>query len=244
MVATLVRPRELATAILDRIVFGVSDQRAPIRAGPPGRKAIALSFDDGPSADNTQAILELLRESDSRATFFVVGERAAKQQGILAETMQDGHELGNHTHRHRHTVTLSRAELRAEIAEAQQLIVSFDPDAHFVRPPFGKDRRRITQVAEDLGLTTVAWSIDSGDARGYSTTRIVDSVLTRARPGAIVLFHDGGTHRPGTLEACTHVVPALREEGYALVTIRELLAIDREASTPPEVSSTAPRPSS
>jgi peptidoglycan/xylan/chitin deacetylase (PgdA/CDA1 family) len=224
MSSTLVRSREIATTILDRIVFTLPGREAPLRTGPSDRRAIALSFDDGPSAENTPAVLDLLRRHDSRATFFVVGERARGQEPILAKATENGHELGNHTHRHRHTVTLSRAELRSEIARGQEIVASFDPDACLVRPPFGKDRRRIMQISADLGLITVAWSIDSGDARGYSTAKIVDTVMSLARPGAIVLFHDGGRARPGTLEACAHVVPALRDQGYALVTVRELLS--------------------
>jgi len=74
-----------------------------------------------------------------------------------------------------------------------------------------------------MGMRVALWSIDSYDASGYPASAIIDTVARKARPGAIVLFHDGGAPRDATIEACTRLVPMLQGEGYELVTVSELM---------------------
>src|SRR5207237_5758617 len=115
-------------------------------------------FDDGPSAENTGAVLDLLDEHGAKGTFFLVGSRIAGHENIVQRAASTGHELGNHTHSHVHTVHLSRAELRYEVAEANTAISralgGAEGVVRLVRPPVGKDRRRINGVARELGLVT------------------------------------------------------------------------------------------
>jgi peptidoglycan/xylan/chitin deacetylase (PgdA/CDA1 family) len=224
------------------MVFALGGDRGVIHQVSCEAPAVALSFDDGPSAENTPALLDLLEANDARATFFVVGERIAGKETILSRAVNLGHELGNHTHRHRHTVHLSEIELRDEITAANDIIAQLNPQVRLVRPPFGKDRRRTSRIAAELGMRVALWSIDSGDARGYAAEKIIATVVGKVRRGSIVLFHDGGTLRPGTLQACAHIVPALREAGFKLVTISELLELS--TSQPSQTCSRARQPSS
>jgi peptidoglycan/xylan/chitin deacetylase (PgdA/CDA1 family) len=160
----------------------------------------ALSFDDGPSTVNTPRILDILRDYETRATFFVVGNEIKGQEALLERMIADGHEVGNHTYSHSHTVRLTRAELRREIELTNTLIESITQlPVRLVRPPFGKDRRRFGQLAEELGMIAVMWSIDSGDTSGLSAVEVARGTIERAKPGAIVLFHDGGELRPVTI---------------------------------------------
>jgi peptidoglycan-N-acetylglucosamine deacetylase len=191
------------------------------------RKAIALTFDDGPSRANTPRILDLLGAAGARATFFVVGQEVAGREEIVARIAAEGHQLGNHTYSHPHTITLRRPGLRDELEKTNEALTRIDgvPAVRLVRPPFGKDRRRTDSVGRELGMRTVLWSVDSADSGSAidSADAVAENVITNARPGSIVLLHDGGNTRPATIGGCERLVPALVERGFELVTVSELL---------------------
>jgi peptidoglycan/xylan/chitin deacetylase (PgdA/CDA1 family) len=225
----LLRTREFAARCIDRAVapFGGIGL---VSGGNETRQAVALTFDDGPSRFNTPRLLDLLAEHEARATFFVVGESIDGNEDILQRLVALGHEVGNHTFTHPHTHALTRDQLRHELDRTNEAISASSSDVLFVRPPFGKDRRRTVSVAAELGQQVVLWSIDSGDSRGRTAEEIVAHVTRQARPGAIILFHDGGKPRPTTLEACSQIIPELSAAGLELVTIRELIGGLRSTS--------------
>jgi peptidoglycan/xylan/chitin deacetylase (PgdA/CDA1 family) len=219
--------RELLVQGFDRTWAAVARPPDLITSGAgPGRK-LAFSFDDGPSAANTAAVLDLLDEHDAKGTFFLVGSRISGHEDVLQRAAAGAHELANHTYSHVHTVHLSREALRYEVEQTNTTISTalggVEGSIRLVRPPFGKDRRRINSVARELGLVTALWSIDSGDARYFTIDEVVATVLQHAAPGAIVLMHDGGLRRDTTLSALAALLPELRERGFELVTISELL---------------------
>jgi peptidoglycan/xylan/chitin deacetylase (PgdA/CDA1 family) len=217
-----VRAREFVARCADTALAPFHDSGL-ISAGRGDRPAVALTFDDGPSEANTPRLLDLLDRHGARATFFVVGEEVQGNEGILRRAVADGHELGNHTFSHPHTHALTRAELRDELVLTNDAIATASAEVRFVRPPFGKDRRRTAAIAAELGLRVALWSVDSGDSRGRTTDEVVAHVTGGALPGAIVLLHDGGDDRPTTLTACERIVPALRAAGLELVTLSELI---------------------
>jgi peptidoglycan/xylan/chitin deacetylase (PgdA/CDA1 family) len=222
------RAREIAALVADRLLLAFEDHGL-ITQGPPERRAIALSFDDGPSPANTPAALDLLAEHDARATFFVVGEEVAGREAILERMLAEGHEVGNHTYTHPETVHLRNAELLDEVMRTNALLDALGVRVRLVRPPYGKDRRRFAAIARQLDLNVALWSIDPKDTRA-DMPRIVSVVLERAAPGAIVLLHDGGERRPRTLAACAELMPALRQAGFELTTVSELLGWPGDAS--------------
>ena len=191
---------------------------------PAAGRRMALSFDDGPSLANTPHLLDLLRD-EARATFFVVGDRIEGCEEILERMVHDGHEVGNHSFTHPHTVELNATKLSHELGRTNEALGRISIEPQLVRPPFGKDRRRVAQVGRALGLTTAMWSVDSGDTKGLDANEIAEHVLAEAKPGAIVLLHDGGDHRADTLRAVATLLPALRGRGFELVTISELLGL-------------------
>jgi peptidoglycan/xylan/chitin deacetylase (PgdA/CDA1 family) len=191
--------------------------------GQEGMK-VALSFDDGPSPANTPRILDILGQHDARATFFVLGERIEGCEDVLARMAKEGHEVGNHTFTHPHTIDLRPGQITAELSRTNEALAALSIRPRLLRPPYGKDRRRIASAGRVLDMTVVLWSIDSGDTRGRSAKQINDHVLEKARPGAIVLLHDGGDQRPATIAAVEELVPALINRGFDLVTVTELLA--------------------
>jgi peptidoglycan/xylan/chitin deacetylase (PgdA/CDA1 family) len=197
------------------------------RPDAPG-KLVCLTFDDGPS-ESTPAVLEVLREHAVRATFFVLGEAIEGREEVLAQTLADGHEVGNHTYSHPHAMDLDDAELGHDIARCQRLLGGAPT---LFRPPYGEDALRSTRVAAERGIpTTVLWSVDPRDYMERDPAAIADAIVDGAGAGAIVDLHDGWPRvtstvpdRTPTARALAMAVPRLAGLGYRFVTVSELLA--------------------
>ena len=181
---------------------------------------LALTFDDGPS-EWTEPILDLFGAHGARTTFFIVGSSIGGREPILERARAEGHELGSHTFWHAHPAALDDDELREEIRRGASAVGS---DAKLVRPPYGEDPERFDRLAEELGLgPTVLWSVDPRDWEAADPDMIVGHVLADVTPGAIVDLHDGRRPQPATVAAVEVLLPALRERGFRLVTVSELL---------------------
>jgi peptidoglycan/xylan/chitin deacetylase (PgdA/CDA1 family) len=188
---------------------------------------VAFTFDDGPSPANTDALLNMLAEQAAQATFFMVGAQVEAQPELARRVVEAGHELGNHTYGHLPPESLSRDQLRDEIERGNMAIErATGVWPQLARPPWGNDVRRFTAIAGGLGLTTVLWSIDSGDARGYSA-RWVARFVRRSRSGDIVLLHDGGDDRPATISGVRDGLTELTRRGFRFVTVSQLLSTGR-----------------
>lgn len=198
-----------------------------------GPRALALTFDDGPS-QWTPALLDILRDHGARATFFVLGSAVDGHEETLRRVLAEGHEIGNHLFEHRDPDLLGDDELLDQLQRASRAIAdATDATPRLVRPPYGHDARRVSRIAASAGLgRTILGSIDPSDWRAESAGAIVRHVLAAARPGAIVFLHDGvpppdGTaatrDRTPTVEAVAELVPKLTSRGYTLVTVSELL---------------------
>lgn len=186
------------------------------------QKLIALSFDDGP-AEATPAILDVLREHDARATFFVVGREIPSREGILERMIGEGNEIGNHTYSHAELGELSPEEIENELRATSDIIektVLLRPS--LMRPPYGRGALQAARVARRLGMATVLWSVNTRDWDNRSAEEITRTALSAAEPGAVVVFHDGGGDRRPTAEAVSTIVPTLKEQGFRLVTISGL----------------------
>jgi peptidoglycan/xylan/chitin deacetylase (PgdA/CDA1 family) len=188
---------------------------------------IALTFDDGPSPQ-TPAILDLFAAHGARGTFFVLGESVEGREQILARTIAEGHEIGNHTHSHPHAMDCTDDELAHDIARCQRLL---GHSPVLFRPPYGEDALRCSRIAEARMLpTTVLWSVDPSDWLERDAAAIAEVILDGLAPGAIVDLHDcwprhtsTEADRTPTVEAVAIVLPELAARGYRAVTVSELL---------------------
>jgi peptidoglycan/xylan/chitin deacetylase (PgdA/CDA1 family) len=199
------------------------------------RGLLALTFDDGPG-DWTPAILDLLAEYEARATFFCLGERIRRCEDVLRRALSEGHELGNHLFSHRHPEALSNDEIRDEMLRtAAEIIRVTGTTTSLLRPPYGEDPERIAAIGAEVGLgPVVLWSIDPEDWQAPRAELIAERVLREAHAGGIVDLHDGwgrtaGTRQP-TVDALDRILPELRERGFELVTVSELLDSARPPS--------------
>jgi peptidoglycan/xylan/chitin deacetylase (PgdA/CDA1 family) len=201
--------------------------RTPLYCGGPQGRYVALTFDDGPSS-YTPRVLRLLRRAHARATFFVVGSRAATRPDLVrAESLLGA--VGNHTWTHPRLASLARRDVIRQLLLTQAAIVRATGGTRPVlfRPPYGVGTPAETAAVHALHLVDVRWSVDSLDSRPRANARgVVRNVVAGVRPGAIVLLHD---IHPWTVAALPRILRALRHRGLMPVTIPELVALDPPA---------------
>jgi peptidoglycan-N-acetylglucosamine deacetylase len=215
----------------------------------PGK--IALSFDDGPDPAFTPRILDILREKQVPAVFFVIGEEANRYPEIVRREYQEGNEIGNHTFTHPEMDAISRTQLGLELNLTERLLESsLGVKTLLFRPPYGIDHQPETAneiallpIPQSMGYIIVGAWIDPhdwGEPGGGAPPPaqvIVDRVLQQAQAqrgrGNIVLMHDGGGDRSRTIEALPQLIDALRAKGYQFVEVSDLLGQQRAEVMPP-----------
>jgi len=213
------------------------------RHGARTPKQIALTFDDGPDAVWTPRILDVLHSERAPATFFVIGLSGDQQPGLLRRMVAEGHEIGNHTFTHPDISAITRQQLRLEMNATERLLESVVGRRSLLfRPPYAEDVEPETpdQVSPLLftssqGYYTIGMAIDPNDWQDPGVPAIVSSALDQVHnnEGRIVLLHDGGGDRTETVDALPILIRALRQEGYQLVTVSQLMGLSRDAVMPP-----------
>jgi peptidoglycan/xylan/chitin deacetylase (PgdA/CDA1 family) len=214
----------LAWAVRGRsaAVFGTSLWR-----GSPGRRTLALTFDDGPS-ESTPAILDILAQYRVRATFFQVGANVDRLPEIARSAAAAGHAIGNHSYAHPLFCFRSPAFMEADLRRAQQTIRAHTGvDPRWFRAPYGVRWFGMGRAQRRLSLTGVMWSAIGRDWK-LNSAQVFERLAKRASNGGILCLHDGRglEARPDitvTVEVVRRLVPALLERGYELQTIDELL---------------------
>ena len=180
------------------------------------RPMIALTFDDGPGK-YTMRLLEALEEKHAKATFFMQGQNVALYEKEVAKMKEIGCELGNHSYNHPKFTQMSIADMQAQINDTNGAIEAITGEpASVLRPPYGLVNEAVKQ---NVGMPMIFWSVDTLDWKTRDTQATIDSVLTNAGDGDIVLMHD--IHEP-TVNAAIELIGKLQEQGYSLVTVSEL----------------------
>ncbi|MEU7975733.1 polysaccharide deacetylase family protein [Micromonospora sp. NPDC049089] len=177
-----------------------------------GTPRLALTFDDGPDPRYTPQVLALLREYDVRATFCVVGENAQNHPDLIQSIVDDGHTLCNHSWHHDVGLgTRSADAIRSDLLRTNAAIRAAVPNAPIVwyRQPGGAWTYPVVSVARQLGMTPLHWSVDPSDWELPGATKITATVLSQAAPGSVVLLHDAGGDRQGTMDALRRILPDL-----------------------------------
>lgn len=183
------------------------------------KKNIAITFDDGPSI-YTNDIINYLYENGCTGTFFVLGNKALKNQNTLLNAINKGNEIANHTYSHPWLTHLSDEEIIEEINKTQDIIKNITGNrATLFRPSYGDINKKIKKM---INLRIVFWTNDSRDWKYKSAKTIASNVIRNIKDNDIILMHD--THKR-TLDALKIIVPKLKELGYEIITVSELLRI-------------------
>jgi peptidoglycan/xylan/chitin deacetylase (PgdA/CDA1 family) len=193
-------------------------------------KLIALTFDDGPSPTITPQVLKVLKEKETKATFFVIGRWARCYPEITRSIAEHGHEVANHSYLHpRHVYLWTARTLRRDTELAQRLIerlVGTAPPLY--RPPVGFRSVEMKGVMRSLGLRLINFSARAFDTQRNPPQQMVDRICRFATPGGIIMLHDGSDRTPepdrrAMLAALPLVIDRVKSAGYRFVTVSELL---------------------
>lgn len=198
--------------------------------GPRDRPQVALTFDDGPDASVTPAVLDALAEYRAHATFFVIGRHLQQHAAIAERAVAEGHELGNHSWTHSYLQNFySAARHAADIDSTTQLIkrICGTSTTPLYRPPLGLKSPPLARVAQAQRLRIVAWSLHTRDTLYRDAAALAARTLERIQPGDIVLMHDGHDRperrRPLIARALPLILRGLQQRGLQSVPVSRLL---------------------
>ena len=201
--------------------FGPYICRGPATSAP----TVALTFDDGPDARSTPALLDLLREKNVQATFFCIGRRVETSPAVAQRIVREGHLLENHSYLHSNATNFfTTSRLRQELSQAQAAIIAATGTVPgMFRPPIGLSNPNIFRAARALDLKVIGWSVRSLDTRLSDPERIVARILQRLKPGGIILLHDGNIPVERLIPTVQLLLDALRALGYEVVRLDQML---------------------
>lgn len=210
----------LAFALLLLCSFALAEE-ASKPVDPRIQPAVALSFDDGPSPEYTQQVLDLLAEYDCKGTFFMVGASMEQFPELVKTVYDSGNEVGLHTWGHNELNEMSGDAVLHNLEKCQQIVLEqTGTTARWLRPPYGRVGPSTYSACNVLGMYIATWTIDSRDWETQNPERIYNEVISQLHNGAIILFHD--THE-ATPEALKTILPEIKAQGYQVLTVDELL---------------------
>ncbi|MBA4543559.1 polysaccharide deacetylase family protein [Thermoactinomyces sp. CICC 10521] len=196
-------------------------------------KKVALTFDDGPDDQYTPQILDILKEENVHATFFVVGKMAHKNPQMLKRIVSEGHIIGNHTWDHPLIPKLTQKQLESELERADQEIYKIiGYKVHFFRPPYEAIHGGKEQILAK-GYQIIDWDVDTEDWKaGRTPEGIYQTIVKEVQPGSIILEHCAGGDRSATVKSLRKTIQYLKNQGYEIVTLDQLLQIPAYENTP------------
>ena len=192
------------------------------------KKEIAISFDDGPAANYTKEILEVLNTENVKATFFCIGNRIAGNENILQQIHTQGHLIGNHSYSHHFWFDMYSAKKMQEDMEQMDTemkrVIGLKPK--LFRPPYGVTNPNLAKAIIKNGYTPVGWSVRSMDTVIKDENILLNKINAGIKPGAVFLFHDTSKTSLGVLP---NFIQEVKKRGYNIIPLDKLLALQSYA---------------
>ena len=211
-----------AAIITSVSAFAGSNRKLPIYCVDTPDKKIAISFDAAWGNDDTHTLIEILKEYNVPATFFVVGAWVDKYPESVKELADAGHRIQNHSNTHPYMTQLSTAQMTDELTACNEKIKAITGvSPTLFRPPYGDYDNAVIETVNGINMYPIQWSVDSLDWKENATAdSIYDRVTSKVTNGSIVLFHNDAEHTP---EALPNILKTLKDEGYEFVFIDDLI---------------------
>ena len=212
-----------ALAVITSVsTFAGANKKLPVYCVDTEEKKVAISFDAAWGNDDTHTLIEILKEYEVPATFFVVGAWVDKYPESVKELADAGHQVQNHSNTHPYMTQLSRTQMIDELTACNEKIKAITGvSPNLFRPPYGDYDNAVIETVEEIKMYPIQWSVDSLDWKDNATAQsICDRVVKKVCPGSIVLFHNDADHTP---EALPTILKALKEKGFEFVFISDLI---------------------
>ena len=214
---TVSLPLNLVLPYIDQN-YAIGQNQEQLPGLDPNKKYVALTFDDGPKAQTTNQLLDILAAQQVKATFFMLGSSARQYPEVVKRAASEGHEIGSHSNVHNNLRSMAPDAIKTDIHEADKSIyLAGGQLPKILRPPYGAIN---SQGAQVIDKAIIQWNIDSRDWELRNTPLIVQHVLQTVQPGSIILMHD---IYQTTIDAVTPIIEQLRAKGYEFVTVDQLL---------------------
>ncbi len=203
------------------VAASAGERRIPIYSVDTTEKKVSISFDAAWGNEQTKSLLETLDKYKVKATFFLVGDWVRKYPDDVKAIANAGHDVGNHSNTHPYMTQIGIDKMKEEIescsADIEQLI---GKKTTLFRPPYGDYDNNVVDTVNNLGMYCVQWDVDSLDWKGLSKEEMCSRIKNNIQSGSIVLMHNGGENTPDALPS---IIETIREMGYEIVPISELL---------------------
>lgn len=203
---------------------GYAERKLPIYGVQTENREIAITFDAAYGSEETLKIIDILKEKNVTATFFLVGFWVEKYPDLVKTLDDAGIEIGTHSNTHPYMSKLSASQMQAELSTSMELIKNITgKEVTLFRPPYGDYNDTLITVADELKLKTIQWSVDSLDWKGLTTSQMMARITPSVENGSIILFHNNSDH---IVEALPVIIDTLVEQGYSLVHVSDLIYAD------------------
>lgn len=224
LLATILLTISINGAVSAEVFFGYSTRKVPVYCVQTEEKRVAISFDAAWGADKTKQIVDICKEYNVRATFFLVGFWVDKYGDMVKYIDDNGFEIGTHSNTHPDMVKLSAEAQNLELDKSIELITNITgKKIEFFRPPFGSYNNSLIDTAESKGLITIQWDVDSLDWKGLSAESITLRIMNGVKNGSIILCHNNSDH---IVEALPMVLDRLQKQGYTVGAVGDLVYRD------------------
>ena len=203
------------------VYFGNNLRKVPIYNVKTDEKVVAISFDAAWGADKTEKIMEILKEYNANATFFLVGFWVENYPEITKKIAENGFEIGTHSNTHPDMAKLDENQMKLELETSVKTIEdTTGKKVELFRPPYGSYNNTLLNTCESLNLTTIQWDVDSLDWKGISAVDITTRILNKVFNGSIILCHNNSDH---ILDALPMVLDRLQKRGYTIKCIGDII---------------------
>ena len=224
MVALVVMSMAVYKSTSASVYMGYAERKLPIYGVETDKKEIAITFDAAYGSDETVKIINILKEKNVTATFFLVGFWVDKYPDLVKTLDSSGIEIGTHSNTHPYMSKLSASQMQAELQTSVDKIKNITgKEVTLFRPPYGDYNDTLVTVAENMNIKPIQWSVDSLDWKGLNTSQMMARITPNVENGSIILFHNNSDH---IVEALPVIIDTLTEQGYSLVHVSDLIYHD------------------